>query len=147
MDNSLIYSYPQLLKDHCSNWLFFDQLQEYGALTMCALDTKDLILKLGNWCWIMSEHWSILTLNYSPKKDHCSNTVKDLFNSIEIKCFWVDCSILLEFSQFLEMLHSVLERIWIKGSLYLSQWVPQGERRPPKKSKSWWIEILHGGSH
>ena len=71
---------------------------------MCALDTKDLILKLGNWCWIMSEHWSILTLNYSPKKDHCSNTVKDLFNSIEIKYFWVDCSILLEFSQFLDML-------------------------------------------
>ena len=35
--------------------------------------------------------------------------------------------------------HSVLERIWIKGS-YLSQWLPQ-------ESKSWWIEILHGGSH
>ena len=42
--------------------------------------------------------------------------------------------------------HSVLERIWIKGS-YLSLWLPQGERRPPKDSKSWWIEILHGGSH
>ena len=27
------------------------------------------------------------------------------------------------------MLHSVLERIWIKGS-YLSQWLPQGERGP-----------------
>ena len=42
--------------------------------------------------------------------------------------------------------HSVLERIWIKGS-YLSQWIPQGERWPPKESKSWCIEILHGGSH
>ena len=41
--------------------------------------------------------------------------------------------------------HSVLERIWIKGS-YLSQWLPQGERGPPKESKSWWIEILHCGS-
>ena len=29
--------------------------------------------------------------------------------------------------------HSVLERIWIKGS-YLSQWLPQGERGPPKES-------------
>ena len=42
--------------------------------------------------------------------------------------------------------HSVLERIWIKGS-YLSQWLPQGERGPPKESKLRWIEILHGGSH
>ena len=41
--------------------------------------------------------------------------------------------------------HSVLERIWVKGS-YLSKWLPQGERGPPKESKSWWIEILHGGS-
>ena len=40
---------------------------------------------------------------------------------------------------------SVLERIWIKGS-YLSQWLPQGEMGPHKESKSWWIEILHGGS-
>ena len=45
-----------------------------------------------------------------------------------------------------ELQHSVLEWIWIKGS-YLSQWLPQGERWPPKESKSWWIEILHGGSH
>ena len=36
--------------------------------------------------------------------------------------------------------HSVLERIWIKGS-YLSQWLPQGESGPPKVSKSRWIEI------
>ena len=36
-------------------------------------------------------------------------------------------------------LHSVQERIWIK-------WLPQGERRPPKDSKSRWIKILHGGS-
>ena len=42
--------------------------------------------------------------------------------------------------------HSVPKRIWIKGS-YLSQWLPQGERGPPKESKSRWIEILHGGSH
>ena len=42
--------------------------------------------------------------------------------------------------------HSVPEWIWIKGS-YLSQWLPQGERGPPKESKSRWIEILHGGSH
>ena len=42
--------------------------------------------------------------------------------------------------------HSVLERIWIKGS-NLSQWLPQGERRPPKESKSRWIEIFHSGSH
>ena len=41
--------------------------------------------------------------------------------------------------------HSVPEWIWIKGS-YLSQWLPQGERGPPKESKSRWIEILHGGS-
>ena len=41
--------------------------------------------------------------------------------------------------------HSVLERIWVKGS-YLSQWLPQGERGSPKESKSRWIEILHGGS-
>ena len=41
--------------------------------------------------------------------------------------------------------HSVLEWIWIKGS-YLSQWLPQSERGPPKESKSQWIEILHGGS-
>ena len=41
--------------------------------------------------------------------------------------------------------HSVLEWIWIKGS-YLSQWLPQGERGPPKESKSQWIEILNGGS-
>jgi hypothetical protein len=41
--------------------------------------------------------------------------------------------------------HSVLERIWIKGS-YPSQWLPQGERGPPKESKSRWIEILHSGS-
>ena len=41
--------------------------------------------------------------------------------------------------------HSVLERIWIKGS-YPSQWLPQGERGPPKESKSRWIEIPHGGS-
>ena len=33
----------------------------------------------------------------------------------------------------LKLLHSVLERIWIKGS-YLSQWLPQGERGPPKES-------------
>ena len=42
--------------------------------------------------------------------------------------------------------HSVLERIWVKGS-YLSQWLPQGERGPPKESKSRCIEILHVGSH
>ena len=36
--------------------------------------------------------------------------------------------------------HSVLERIWVKFS-YLSQWLPQGERGPPKESKSRWIEI------
>ena len=41
--------------------------------------------------------------------------------------------------------HSVLERIWIKGS-YLSQWLPQSKRGPPKESKSRWIEILHVGS-
>ena len=41
--------------------------------------------------------------------------------------------------------HSVLERIWIKVS-YLSQWLPQGERGPPKESKSQWIEILNVGS-
>ena len=35
----------------------------------------------------------------------------------------------------LEGLHSVLERIWVKGS-YLSKWLPQGERGPPKESKS-----------
>ena len=45
-----------------------------------------------------------------------------------------------------DMCHSVLERIWVKGS-YLSQWLPQGERGPPKESKSQCIEILHGGSH
>ena len=33
--------------------------------------------------------------------------------------------------------HSVLERFWMKGS-YLSQWLPQSERRPPKESKSRW---------
>ena len=44
-----------------------------------------------------------------------------------------------------QCLHSVPERIWIKGS-YPSQWLPQGERGPPKESKSGWIEILHGGS-
>ena len=43
-------------------------------------------------------------------------------------------------------IHSVLEWIWIKGS-YLSQWLPQGERGPPKESKSRWIEIFHSGSH
>ena len=42
--------------------------------------------------------------------------------------------------------HSVLEWIWVKGS-YLSQWLPQGERAPPKESKSRWIEISHVGSH
>ena len=42
--------------------------------------------------------------------------------------------------------HSVLERIWVKGS-YLSQWLPQGERGPPKESKSRLIEIFHVGSH
>ena len=42
--------------------------------------------------------------------------------------------------------HSVLERIWVKG-FYLSKWLPQGERGPPKESKSRWIEILHVGSH
>ena len=42
--------------------------------------------------------------------------------------------------------HSVLERIWVKGS-YLSQWLPQGERGPSKESKSQWIEIFHVGSH
>ena len=42
-------------------------------------------------------------------------------------------------------IHSVPKRIWIKGS-YPSQLLPQGERGPPKESKSWWIEILHGGS-
>ena len=36
--------------------------------------------------------------------------------------------------------HSVLERIWVKGS-YQSQWLPQGERGPPTESKSLWIEI------
>ena len=44
------------------------------------------------------------------------------------------------------MIHSVLERIWVKGS-YLSQWLPQGERGPPKESKSLWIEIFHGGKN
>ena len=43
-------------------------------------------------------------------------------------------------------LHSVLERIWVKG-FYLNKWLPQGERGPPKGSKSRGIEILHGGSH
>ena len=35
------------------------------------------------------------------------NTMKDLFNSIEIRYFWGDCSILLEFSQFLDILWSI----------------------------------------
>ena len=51
-----------------------------------------------------------------------------------------------KFQQISEINHSVLERIWVKGS-YLSQWLPQGERGPHKESKSWWIEIFHGGSH
>ena len=42
--------------------------------------------------------------------------------------------------------HSVLEWIWVKGS-YLSQWLTQGERGPPKESKLPWIEISHVGSH
>ena len=42
--------------------------------------------------------------------------------------------------------HSVRERIWIEGS-DLSQWLPQGERRSPKESKSPWIETFHGESH
>ena len=46
---------------------------------------------------------------------------------------------------FMFQFHSVLERIWVKGS-YLSKWLLQGERGPPKESKSWWIEILHIGS-
>ena len=41
--------------------------------------------------------------------------------------------------------HSVLDRIWIKGS-YLSQWLPQGERGPPKEPKSWWIEVIQIGA-
>ena len=41
--------------------------------------------------------------------------------------------------------HSVPEQIWIKGS-YSTKWLLQGERGPPKDSKSRWIEILHGGS-
>ena len=32
----------------------------------------------------------------------------------------------------LKVVHSVLERIWVKGS-YLSKWLPQGERGPPKE--------------
>ena len=43
------------------------------------------------------------------------------------------------------LIHSVPEQIWIKGS-YPSKWLPHGERGPLKKSKSRWIEILHGGS-
>ena len=35
-------------------------------------------------------------------------------------------------------LHSMLERIWIKGS-YLSQWLPQDESRLPKESKSQYV--------
>ena len=42
--------------------------------------------------------------------------------------------------------HSVLEWIWVKCS-DLSQWLPQGERGPPKESKSQWVEIFHIGSH
>ena len=52
-----------------------------------------------------------------------------------------NCRILSKYT----MPHSVPEWIWIKGS-YLSQWLPQGERGPPKESKSRWIEILNGGS-
>ena len=39
------------------------------------------------------------------------------------------------FEKWTDLDHSVLERIWVKGS-YLSQWLPQGERGPPKESKS-----------
>ena len=52
----------------------------------------------------------------------------------------------LKFTPVQLLCHSVLERICVKGS-YLSQWLPQGERGPPKESKSPWIEIFHGGSH
>ena len=54
--------------------------------------------------------------------------------------------LMLQFRDIWIVCHSVPEWIWIKGS-YLSQWLPQGERGPPKESKSRWIEILHGGSH
>ena len=57
-----------------------------------------------------------------------------------------ELSVVVDFKQSSKTFHSVLERIWVKGS-YLSQWLPQGERGPPKESKSQWIESLHIGSH
>ena len=58
------------------------------------------------------------------------NLIRQLIEKMKITIVW----------------HSVLEGIWVKGS-YLSQWLPQGERGPPKESKSQWIKIFHGGSH
>ena len=53
-------------------------------------------LQAKKYAWKIKEHG---TLNITHL-----GTVNDLFNSIEIKYFGGDCSILLEFSQILDML-------------------------------------------
>ena len=86
-------------------------------------------------------HWAICSRQWLWHEGvlHRKWTVKCLWRLSRLKMS--NGEMWFEFSQ-----HSVLEQIWIKCS-YLSQWLPQGERRPPKESKSRWIEILHVGSH
>ena len=87
--------------------------------------------------------------HHSEQLEQCWNSLK--VHSDAINCASCFVQVWICFEKWLQLFgliswHSVLERIWIKGS-YLSQWLPQGERWPPKESKSWCIEILHGGSH
>ena len=89
--------------------------------------------------------------NYAHKSFHFSSFSFAFNNVLEIlkdQCMTNNEGNMhqLHFLQMWQLKNSVLERIWVKGS-YLSKWLPQGERGPPKESKSRWIEILHVGSH
>ena len=66
--------------------------------------------KAKEWEWVMIVSSTYFLFFVCNRGD---TTVKDLFNSIEIKYFGGDCSILLEFSQFRHgLLQTVIQVFW-----------------------------------
>ena len=104
------------------------------------LPWKHVLFSLTNLCNFIHTRWFTTSKEmvaiYSRNSQCCSQENLVLV-SYEIHTI---------FGRYLCLATQCARTIWMKGS-YLSQWLPQSERRPPKESKSRWIEILLGGSH
>ena len=113
---------------------------------------SSIILSFGQcvWCTVRS-FCCMFCMIYVKHQARDKNKLLKLFSIFDLQYIKYDWKYVYRDGKkslqncILEAAHSVLEHIWVKGS-NLSKWLPQGERGPPKESKSRWIEILHIGS-